>query len=155
MKAHVSRGLEGHSANPVPQGNFFSRLSTQKARGSFFRQVEEISGQNPLACNQCGKCGAGCPAAMGMDLLPHQVIRLVQLGMEEVVESEAIWTCAACLTCVARCPKGVDLPRIMEALRTIYLERNGNRAEAGTLSGEAMGELPPMAVIGSWRKLSR
>jgi heterodisulfide reductase subunit C len=51
------------------------RLSGERVRGEFVRKVEELSGQNLLACNQCGKCSAGCPAATVMDLLPNQVIR--------------------------------------------------------------------------------
>jgi heterodisulfide reductase subunit C len=40
-----------------------------------------------------------------MDILPNQVIRMGQLGLDEILDSQTIWTCAACLTCVARCPK--------------------------------------------------
>ena len=51
------------------------RLSGERVRGELVRKIEELSGQNLLACNQCGKCSAGCPAAAVMDLLPNQVIR--------------------------------------------------------------------------------
>lgn len=116
------------------------------------RQVEAISGQSLLACNQCGKCSAGCPVAFGMDLLPSQVIRLVQLGLEEALDAETIWTCAACLTCVARCPKGIDLPRVMEALRLIGMQRGGDRLAARRLPPELVGEVPQLALIGGFRK---
>ena len=39
-----------------------------------------------------------------MDILPNQVIRLAQLGIEDVLDSQMIWACAACLNCVAHCP---------------------------------------------------
>jgi heterodisulfide reductase subunit C2 len=105
-------------------------LSIASVRGKFVGQIEDISGENLLACNQCGKCSAGCPVAFSMDILPNQVIRLAQLGIEDVLECQTIWTCAACLTCVSRCPKGIDLPRVMEAMRLIAMERNGNRIES-------------------------
>ncbi len=57
------------------------KISIDKVRGPFVSQVEEISGQDLLACNQCGKCSAGCPIASEMDILPSQVIRMAQLGM--------------------------------------------------------------------------
>jgi len=131
-----------------------TRLSVASVRGEFVRQVEEISGENLLACNQCGKCSAGCPVAFSMELLPSQVIRLAQLGIEEVLDSPTIWTCASCLTCVSRCPKGIDLPRIMEALRVIGMQRSGDRIDTHELSPDVVGEVPQLAIIGGLRKFS-
>ena len=128
------------------------RISTETIHGDFIRQIELISGESLLACNQCGKCSAGCPVAFSMEYLPNQVIRLAQLGLEDVLESQTIWTCAACMTCVARCPKGVDLPRVMEALRLISMERSGDQMETSELSQEMLGELPQLAIIGGFRK---
>jgi heterodisulfide reductase subunit C len=122
--------------------------------GDFVRQVETISGENLLACNQCGKCSAGCPVAFGMDMLPSQVIRLAQLGIEDVIESQTIWVCASCLTCMARCPKGIDLSKVMEALRVISLERSGNQLDTDDLPPELLAELPQLAIIGGFRKFS-
>ncbi len=131
-----------------------TRISLDTVRGEFVRQVETISGARLLACNQCGKCSAGCPVAFGMDLLPSQVIRLAQLGIEDVLQSQTIWTCAACLTCAARCPKGIDLPRVMEALRLIQMERSGSRMDADQVSPDWVSELPQLALIGGFRKFT-
>ena len=131
-----------------------TRISTQTLRSDFVRQVETVSGENLLSCNQCGKCSAGCPAAFSMDFLPNQIIRLAQLGIEDVLQTQAIWTCAACMNCVARCPKGIDLPRVMEALRLIKLEKNGNIVNANQISSEMLNELPQIAIIGGLRKYS-
>ena len=131
-----------------------TKLSIASVRGKFVGQIEDISGENLLACNQCGKCSAGCPVAFSMDILPNQVIRLAQLGIEEVLECQTIWTCAACLTCVSRCPKGIDLPRVMEALRLVAMERTGNRIESSDLPPEMVGEVPQLALIGGFRKYS-
>ena len=130
------------------------RITKESTNSEFVQQVETISGENLLACNQCGKCSAGCPVAFGMDLLPSQVIRLAQLGIEDVLESQTIWVCASCLTCMARCPKGIDLSKIMEALRIIQMERNGNQIETDGISQELLSELPQLAIIGGFRKFS-
>jgi len=127
-------------------------ISVNKVRGKFVRDVEEISGEDLLACNQCGKCSAGCPVVAAMDLLPSQVIRMAQLGMEEVLESPTIWICASCLTCVARCPKGVDLPRLMEALREISLRAGVSELDLDQLPQELVRELPQLAIVGGFRK---
>ena len=131
-----------------------TRLSVASVRGKFVGQIEEISGESLLACNQCGKCSAGCPISFSIDILPNQVIRLAQLGIEDVLECQTIWTCAACLTCVSRCPKGIDLPRVMEAMRIIYMENKGSRIESNHFTSEMVGEVPQLALIGGFRKYS-
>jgi heterodisulfide reductase subunit C len=129
-------------------------LSIDTVAGSFVKDVELISGQDLLACNQCGKCGAGCPVAASLDLLPNAVIRLAQLGQEDVLQSQTIWVCAACQTCVSRCPKDVDVPRVMEALRTIAMQRGIQPVDLGAVPEALVAELPQMALIGGYRKFS-
>jgi len=130
-------------------------ISKDKVCGKFVHQVEEISGQDLLACNQCGRCSSGCPAVEAMDILPSQAIRMAQLGMEEVLESNAIWICASCLTCVTRCPKGVDLPRLMEALRQIALRKGITELDLDDLPPELVREAPQLAIVGGFRKYMR
>ena len=132
-----------------------TRISIEQVRGPFVTSIEEISGQNLLACNQCGKCSAGCPVVEAMDILPSQVIRMAQLGMEEVLKSNTIWICASCLTCVTRCPKGVDLPRLMEALRQIALRQGAAKLDLNALPPELVSRLPQLAIVGGFRKYMR
>ncbi len=69
-------------------------------------------------CYQCGKCSAGCPVVHAMDLMPRELIRLMQLGLwDEVIEAKTPWLCASCETCVTRCPQDVDLPSLMSEVR--------------------------------------
>jgi len=131
------------------------QISIDTVRGPFVQQVEEISGQDLLSCNQCGKCSAGCPVVAAMDLLPSQVIRMAQLGMEDVLESNTIWICASCLTCGTRCPKGVDLPRLMEALRQIALRQGAAELDLSALPPELVKEVPQLAIVGGFRKYMR
>jgi heterodisulfide reductase subunit C len=129
-----------------------ARISAETVAGPFVKRVEEISGQNLLACNQCGKCSSGCPVADVLDLLPSTVMRLAQLGMDEVLRVRTLWTCASCLTCVSRCPKGVDLPRVMEALRIMAMNAGIQPVDMGALPPALLADLPQMAVIGGYRK---
>jgi len=90
-------------------------------------QVQEATGESVANCYQCGKCSAGCPLAGEMDYPPSQILRMLQLGLPElndkVLRSHTIWLCLTCEMCHARCPKEVDLPRIMEHLREESLHR--------------------------------
>jgi len=129
-------------------------ISIATVRGEFLRQIEATSNETLLACNQCGKCSAGCPIAPSMDILPNQVIRLAQLGIEDVLDSQMIWACASCMTCVARCPKGIDLPRVMEALRLAAMRKKGDQLTVDQVPPEALGEVPQLAIIGGFRKFT-
>jgi heterodisulfide reductase subunit C len=87
---------------------------------SFKREVERLSGENVSTCFQCEKCTNGCPLHSWMDILPHRMMRCVQLGVkEEALRSDTIWVCASCETCTARCPNGIDIAHVMDTLRQI------------------------------------
>ena len=132
-------------------------ISNETLRGPLVHEIQEISGQNLLACNQCGKCSAGCPVVLAMQMIPSQVLRLAQLGMEEELAEggdadTTIWLCASCLTCATRCPKGVDLPRVMEALRQIRLRQGAVEIDLTELPPELLSALPQVALVGAYRK---
>jgi len=43
---------------------------------------------------------------------------MVQLGLKDAALScSAIWLCASCETCSARCPREIEIVRVMDALR--------------------------------------
>lgn len=132
-------------------------ISGHKVHNEFAQKVEEISGQNLFACYQCGNCTAGCPVSFAMDLGPHQVIRFSLLGLEEeVLKSNTFWICASCLQCTSRCPKGLDIARIMEAIRVVILRKKErlDHIEVGELSGEFLERVPQIALISGFRKFS-
>jgi len=121
----------------------------------FVRRIEEISGQKLADCYQCGRCTAGCPFAKFMDAPPNQVIRFIQLGLrDDAVKSQAPWFCAACLVCQTRCPRGVDIPRLMEAVRAIHLRTKEGRIDVAQIDAELLMDAPPLVFISALRKYS-
>jgi len=91
---------------------------------TFSEEISRLSGQSIVSCYQCGECTAGCPVAYIADLTPNQVTRLVQLGQDEpVLRSSMIWLCVGCETCTTRCPRGIELAAVMDALREISVRR--------------------------------
>lgn len=116
-------------------------------------QIKAISGQDVRACYQCGKCTAGCPLASAMDLMPNQILRVLQLGEhEQALQSRTIWQCASCLTCAARCPKDVDPARVMDALRTLLMRGGLVHVEIPKIPAALLAEAPQQALIGGFRK---
>lgn len=126
-----------------------------RIRNEFVKKIEELSGQDLSHCYQCGRCSGGCPSAPFMDFLPNQVMRLAQIGMkEEVLNCRTIWLCASCFTCLIRCPKGVDLAKVMEAIRQMSLRQNVDHISPTEIPLEKRLELPQIALVSSFRKLT-
>lgn len=91
------------------------------------RLVFEKTEENVHLCYQCSKCSSGCPVSAFFDWQPNQIMRAVQIGMEEIaLDSDTPWLCAACQTCTTRCPQGLDICAIMEFLTREALERGFN-----------------------------
>ena len=97
----------------------------------FAARVEKLSDAKINACLQCAKCTSGCPVAAKADLKPHELLRLVQLGMaDEALSSRAIWQYVSCQTCATRCPQGVSIAAMTDVLRR--LSRASGKAAADT-----------------------
>lgn len=94
------------------------------------QEISAMIEQNIAGCYQCGKCTAGCPLAFAMEIPPHEIIRLVQLGRrEEALNSHTIWLCVSCQTCTSRCPKNIDIAGVMDALRVLAYRQGQTRTE--------------------------
>jgi heterodisulfide reductase subunit C len=131
-------------------------ISSEDIKNELIKEIEKLSGQKLLSCYQCGKCSAGCPMVEAMDILPNQIIRLLQLGqVDDVKDSKTIWICASCFTCEARCPKGVDLSKIMEAVRVLLLRKGVDFIEVSKLSGDELEDAPQQLLVCSSRKFTR
>ena len=116
-------------------------------------KVIELSEQNLYACYQCGKCSAGCPSVKLMDLMPNQVIRYLQIGKpDKVLQCKTIWICASCYTCSVRCPRGIDLTRVMEAIRLIQLRKNIDYIKVREISEDVLVSVPQIALVAEFRK---
>ena len=120
----------------------------------FLKKVSELSGQIVTKCDQCGTCSASCPMVDGMDITPSQMMRLVQLGRPEVLESKAMWICASCFACTVRCPRGLDLSKVAEALRQILLRQAIDHLDLKTIPEDEIERLPQIALVSGGRKFT-
>jgi len=119
------------------------------------RKIAEISGQNVHQCFQCGTCASSCPMGDHLDATPRKLMILIQFGQSESLETlNTAWVCASCHTCVVRCPRGLDIAAIMEAVRQVTLRTNVNRVEPDKLQPEKIAEMPQIAMVSAFRKLT-
>ncbi len=121
-------------------------------KGELVQEVEELCGENLFGCYQCGTCSAGCPFIEDMDLAPDEVIRYVILDRKEVLNSKTIWLCASCYTCAERCPRDLNLTKIMEALRQIILRKNIDKTDLVKIPKDERESIPQLAFVSLFRK---
>ena len=126
--------------------------SLQLKKGELLKEVEDLCGENLFGCYQCGTCSAGCPFIDEMDLSPDEVIRYIILDKKEVLNSKTIWLCSSCFTCAERCPRDINITKIMEALRQIILRKKIDKTDLKKLSKDEKETIPQLAFVSLFRK---
>jgi heterodisulfide reductase subunit C len=96
----------------------------EKIDPKFIREVSRHSGTIPTRCFNCCACTSGCQFAHIMDRKPHEMIRLVQLGLKnEALAASGPWICVGCNTCSMECPNGIDIPAVMDTMREMAIAK--------------------------------
>jgi len=121
-------------------------------KGELAAEIEELCGENVFGCYQCGTCSAGCPFIDDMDLGPDDVIRYIVLDRNEVLNAKSIWLCASCFTCAERCPRDLNITKIMEAMRQIILRKKIDRTQLKKITQNEKETIPQMAFVSLFRK---
>jgi Fe-S oxidoreductase len=119
--------------------------------------IKEEGGDVLNLCYQCGTCTATCPWNLVRSFMLRRLIHQGQIGLVDF-EDEDVWRCVACKLCVQRCPRGVEIPEIMRALRRVVTEVGaGGAPEALRITtkniaavGNPMGE--PSEKRADWAK---
>jgi heterodisulfide reductase subunit C len=94
------------------------------------RILAKLRGRELVNCFQCIKCTSGCTALKLLELKPHEIIKLVNLGfVDELPSSDIIWTCVTCLKCVQRCPQKASPYHVIMALRNLAVEKEAKVPE--------------------------
>ena len=108
--------------------NYVITIKNKKNGSGLKRAVEELSGVDISVCLQCKKCSSGCPVARLTRSRPSEILRQLHLGAgNELLECDLVWMCASCETCSARCPMGIDVAAVIDALRKLALERGASK----------------------------
>jgi NADPH-dependent glutamate synthase beta subunit-like oxidoreductase len=70
-------------------------------------------------CYECGICTASCSVA---ELIPEHynprvLLHSLPMADDKLLKSAELWLCAWCYRCHKRCPQGLKLPEIFQAVR--------------------------------------
>ncbi len=77
------------------------------------------------ACEQCGTCTASCPTKEVSDFNIRKVVRHLQLELHEDKDflSKYPWLCTQCYRCRELCTEGLEIPKLVMALRELALKK--------------------------------
>jgi heterodisulfide reductase subunit C len=125
---------------------------TPKVVGKLIDELKDMCDEDVFGCYQCGTCAAGYPFIEEMDLTPDEVLRYIIMDKNEVLNSKTIWLCASCFTCAERCPRDIDITKVMEALRQIVLRSSIDETHIEKLTDEDKKNIPQLAFVCLFRK---
>jgi len=118
-----------------------------------WERIVRITGGAAAPCFQCGVCTAICPWGLVKNetVSIRKLIRSGQLGLDS---GDFLWLCTTCGACVPPCPRGVDIPGVMLALREVaWRERDIPEGFPSMLWSEYWNgnpwERPPSEPMGS------
>lgn len=83
-------------------------------------------------CFSCENCSTVCPVVENfenpqesLDLLPHQIMRSVGLGLTDLaLGSRMLWNCLTCYQCQEHCPQGVKVTDILYELKNLAVKES-------------------------------
>jgi ferredoxin len=115
------------------------------------KDVEDVSWKNyfdSLACTECGRCTASCPANItGKRLSPRKILMDVRARMKEkgpklrknidellddkslirsYITEEELWACTTCNACAQECPININHPTLIVDMRRYLVMEEGS-----------------------------
>jgi heterodisulfide reductase subunit C len=90
-----------------------------------------------------------------MGFTTRQGILYLQFGrVEEVADARIGEYCASCHACQVRCPRGIEVPKVFEAVRLLTLRKNEDFIKLRDIPKNTLEEAPQIALVSSFRKLT-
>ena len=98
-----------------------------------YKLTSTEAGKELYQCFSCGTCTAGCPER-DLDPLysPRKVIKASLLGMKgKVYGNRFVEICSTHHRCFTQCPQGVEIPKLMFAIRELAIKEGYARKGHG------------------------
>lgn len=82
--------------------------------------IKEAGGDADRLCFQCGTCDTVCPWNRVRNFSVRKLVNQAKFGVVPF-ESDDLWLCATCGSCVQRCPRGVEIIDVMRSMRRVLM----------------------------------
>ena len=98
-------------------------ITSEEMDFSFTKEIEEAVDQGFSACFQCGTCTARCPTGRVSQYRSRRLFHMAQLGLKErIFDSDDLWSCTTCLTCMNNCPWEVKTTDAILKMRALAVD---------------------------------
>ncbi|MFW9988956.1 MAG: (Fe-S)-binding protein [Candidatus Odinarchaeota archaeon] len=69
-------------------------------------------------CYQCARCSGVCQISKVQKFTPSRIIQMILEGFEdEIINSQVLWDCLMCNSCLQNCPKDINFADIVRIAR--------------------------------------
>ncbi len=114
-------------------------LPSSELRHELARRGADSAGK----CYQCATCSSVCELAPAAAPFPRRQMVLAQWGMvDRLAADPAVWLCHQCNDCTVRCPRDARPGDVLQAVRSLVIERLAFPRVLGTLVGRARATWP-------------
>jgi heterodisulfide reductase subunit C len=62
--------------------------------------------------------------------------------------------CASCHTCTVRCPRGIDVAKVFEAVRLLVSRKNVDQVNVSRVDKEMLKKAPQIVFVSGFRKFT-
>ncbi|MBS3793600.1 MAG: 4Fe-4S dicluster domain-containing protein [Candidatus Thorarchaeota archaeon] len=138
----------------VPPVTLVDPIELSELDRDFREEIHNMpNGEELGACFACSTCTAACPIANSWDYKPHQLIRMILLGMrEKVLASDEIWLCLTCFECQERCPQNVRVTDILFDCKNLAAEEGRIPPNVAELGKELVEQGQLYVITADWER---
>lgn len=101
-------------------------ITSKDIETGFSAEVTAIPGGDYLnQCFSCGACSGICPVSQAIpDFDPRKIIHMIRMGLKgRLLQSDLLWFCSQCKSCIFVCPQDVRFADIVTVLRQLAVEQ--------------------------------
>jgi len=114
----------------------------------FRKELKARGGASAARCYQCATCSSVCELSPEDAPFPRRQMVLAQWGLaDQLAGDPAVWLCHQCNDCSVRCPREAKPGDVMQAVRSLTVEKLATPHFMGSLVAKARTTWPLLVGI--------